>query len=209
MGEIYQIKNDFNNKVYIGKTVKNMTTRKAQHLAQLHDGTAIHNSILKHGIEHFTWEVIEKDVPKEELAEREKYWINYFDSYYNGYNMTKGGEGGNGTHAKNLENWRKQNPEMVQKNIKNLQKWQESHPQEVKQANLKGAKTRLKKYGNEITKKANQATKKKVRCIETGKIYNSAKEAAQDIGGANGSHIGQVCNKKRKTAYNLHWEWAN
>ena len=53
MGEIYQIKNDFNNKVYIGKTVKNMTTRKAQHLAQLHDGTAIHNSILKHGVEHF------------------------------------------------------------------------------------------------------------------------------------------------------------
>ena len=43
MGEIYQIKNDFNNKVYIGKTVKNTTIRKAQHLAQLHDGTAIQN----------------------------------------------------------------------------------------------------------------------------------------------------------------------
>ena len=93
--------------------------------------------------------------------------------------------------------------------IKNLQKWRESHPQEVKQANLKGAKTRLEKYGNEITKKANQATKKKVKCIETGKIYNSVKEAAQDVGGANGSHIGQVCNKKRKTAYGFHWEWTN
>ena len=169
----------------------------------------LHGIVRKHGIEHFIWVVIEKDIPKEKLAEREKYWIDYFDSYYNGYNMTKGGEGGNGTYAKNLENWRKQNPEKFQENIKNLQKWRESHPQEVKQANLKGAKTRLEKYGNEITKKANQATKKKVKCIETGKIYNSVKEAAQDVGGANGSHIGQVCNKKRKTAYGFHWEWTN
>ena len=29
----------------------------------------------------------------ENLNEREKYWINYYNSYHNGYNATFGGEG--------------------------------------------------------------------------------------------------------------------
>ena len=29
-----------------------------------------------------------------QLDEREKYWIEFYDSYYNGYNMTKGGQYG-------------------------------------------------------------------------------------------------------------------
>ena len=31
--------------------------------------------------------------PIEQLAEREKYWIDYYDTYNNGYNATRGGEG--------------------------------------------------------------------------------------------------------------------
>ena len=30
-------------------------------------------------------------MPNEELDDREKYWIQYFDSYQNGYNSTLGG----------------------------------------------------------------------------------------------------------------------
>ena len=47
---------------------------------------------------------------------------------------------------------------------------------------------------------------KKVRCIETGKIYNMIIEAAKDTK-TNCNCISQVCNGKRKIANNLHWEF--
>ena len=210
MGEIYKIINDFNDKVYIGKTMKTTEARKREHLCQLNDGTAIHQSMLKHGIEHFTWVPLEINIfDKELLAQRECYWIEYYNSYYNGYNMTLGGEGGNGTHARNLVRWREENPDKVIENTEKLLQWREDHSEEVKRANQKAAEIRKAKYGNSITQQANEATKKKVKCIETNKIYDSVTAAAQDIGGANGSHIGEVCNGKRKTAYKYHWEWTN
>lgn len=44
----------------------------------------------KYGIEHFTIELIEEtDNPEE----REQFWIQYYDSYHNGYNATLGGDG--------------------------------------------------------------------------------------------------------------------
>lgn len=44
----------------------------------------------KYGIEHFKFETIEKTTNPEE---REKYWINFYNSYYQGYNATLGGDG--------------------------------------------------------------------------------------------------------------------
>lgn len=44
----------------------------------------------KYGIENFSIEMIEEtDIPEE----REKYWIEYFGSFKNGYNATIGGDG--------------------------------------------------------------------------------------------------------------------
>ena len=208
MGEIYKISNDINDKIYIGKTTRTTQIRKKEHLLNLNDKCAIHKAIIKYGIQHFKWEVIEKDIfDNNLLSEREKYWIKEYDSYYNGYNMTKGGDGGNGLHAENLKKWRQNNPEKAKKNIDTLLEWVDNNPEKVKQANLKAAKTRQLKYGKDITKKANQASKKKVKCVETNVVYDSANDAGKAMGGANGSHIGQVCNGQRKTAYKYHWIW--
>ena len=44
----------------------------------------------KYGVEHFHIELIEEtDNPEE----REVYWIEYYSSFKNGYNATKGGDG--------------------------------------------------------------------------------------------------------------------
>lgn len=44
----------------------------------------------KYGPEHFHIELIEEtDNPEE----RERYWIQYYGSYHNGYNATLGGDG--------------------------------------------------------------------------------------------------------------------
>lgn len=94
MGCIYKIQNKVNNKVYIGQTVKSAEQRFNQHkhnfdkpyFSQL----AIYKAFKKYGIDNFTFEEIEK-VPDQLLDEREKYWIQYYDSYINGYNLTLGG----------------------------------------------------------------------------------------------------------------------
>ena len=162
----------------------------------------------KYGIEHFHYEILEDNIlDKKELSEREKYWIKKLNTIRpNGYNIASGGEGGNGTHANNLKNWRERNPDKVQENIKKLLKWQKTHPEEMQQVKEKIQQWR--KQHPENTKAANEASKKRVKCIETGIIYESASEASQAIGGKTSAHIGQVCNGKRKTAYKCHWEWV-
>lgn len=47
---------------------------------------------------------------------------------------------------------------------------------------------------------------KKVQCIETQIIYNSASEAMRQTG-INGGNIGRCCQGKRKTAGGLHWQY--
>lgn len=53
----------------------------------------------KYGISNFTFEIIE-ECDKQSLNEREIYWIEYYDSFHNGYNMTIGGTACNGTNDK-------------------------------------------------------------------------------------------------------------
>ncbi len=47
-----------------------------------------------------------------------------------------------------------------------------------------------------------------VRCIETGIIYQSCRQAALSIGrdAKAGYHISQVCRSERPKAYGYHWE---
>lgn len=46
----------------------------------------------KYGIENFHIEQIE-EVANDQLNEREKYWISYYNTYFDGYNSTLGGDG--------------------------------------------------------------------------------------------------------------------
>ena len=97
LGYIYKIKNDINNKVYIGKTTKaTIKERFEEHLndykKRQEEHRPLYTAMKKYGTEHFYIEEIEKvDICK--LEEREKYWINYYNSYKNGYNATLGGDG--------------------------------------------------------------------------------------------------------------------
>lgn len=94
MGVIYKIYNDFNDKVYIGKTTRDAQTRFLEHYKQK-DGSQSHinSSMAKHGLEHYNYEIIE-ECPNENLSEQERYWIAFYNSLEpNGYNMTPGGDG--------------------------------------------------------------------------------------------------------------------
>ena len=94
MGYIYKIENQINHKVYIGQTIKSLNKRFNQHknnytkpyFSQIH----LYRAFKKYGIANFSFEKIER-VNDENLDEREKYWIAYYNSYENGYNSTLGG----------------------------------------------------------------------------------------------------------------------
>lgn len=97
-GFIYKITNKVNGKIYIGQTIQDVKERFYQHCATKCDEAvlkmSIHKAILKYGKQNFTIEILE-ELDSNLLNEREKYWIQYFDSYNKGYNETIGGQDGN------------------------------------------------------------------------------------------------------------------
>lgn len=86
-----------NQKSYIGITSQKPQVRWGKNgSAYLSKASNKHwkNAIRKYGWEGFSHEIIEENLTKEEACEKEKYYINKYDSYNNGYNDTLGGEGG-------------------------------------------------------------------------------------------------------------------
>lgn len=95
---IYKITNTINNMCYIGQS-KNIHKRWNNHKSVYNNENAheydyyLYRAMRKYGIENFTFDVIEEcDINS--LNDREIYWINYYDSYNNGYNSTNGGDNG-------------------------------------------------------------------------------------------------------------------
>jgi len=93
IGIIYKWTNKINGKSYIGQTI-NEEGRKKDHIRGKFN-SIIHRAIKKYGLENFNYEVLEQ-IEESKLSEREIYWIKYFDTYNNGYNLTEGGEGTRG-----------------------------------------------------------------------------------------------------------------
>ncbi len=99
MGYIYKVICTKTNKIYIGKTESTVNSRWKEHcraafLPSHGDyNFPFHRAIRKYGIENFIIETIDSCKDSEELKEKEKYWIQYYDSYNNGYNASLGGDG--------------------------------------------------------------------------------------------------------------------
>lgn len=88
--DIYIIKNDFNNKVYIGQA-KNSKNRFLTHCRLKENGVYFDKIIHKYGKEHFWFEILESQI--DNYNEREQYWIQYYNSQIpNGYNISPGGD---------------------------------------------------------------------------------------------------------------------
>ena len=87
MGYIYMLTDTRNGKKYIG-----------QHNGSIKSywsGGVIPNRIAKiHGKEIFDRVILERDIDKENLSEREKFYIKKYNTFGEGYNLTEGGDGG-------------------------------------------------------------------------------------------------------------------
>lgn len=94
---IYKATSATTGKVYIGQTSQSLQERINQHNSHAYGhqyNYHFHNAIRKYGADDFNYEIIEDNIiSKDILNEREKYWISYYNSYYEGYNSTMGGDG--------------------------------------------------------------------------------------------------------------------
>ena len=91
---VYSITNLINNKKYIGQS-KTISQRIRQHKPNL-DTNTHHNRYLqrawnKYGKGNFTFNVL-CECSEKELNNKEIYFINFYDSIENGYNLKTGGE---------------------------------------------------------------------------------------------------------------------
>lgn len=92
---IYKITNKVNGKCYIGQSI-NIASRWKRHKNTAYNpndesyDNPLYQSFRKYGIENFSFEILE-ECSKELLNSKERYWIQYYNSYNNGYNQTDGG----------------------------------------------------------------------------------------------------------------------
>lgn len=96
MYRVYLITNLVNNKKYVGITHNTIEHRFDQHIqkSRCKRGTWIlHRALRKYGKENFKIELLEDNISKQQITERENYYICFYDTYNNGYNMTLGGAG--------------------------------------------------------------------------------------------------------------------
>ncbi len=181
---VYSVRNKINNKSYIGFSTS-FKERKASHLLSAKKGIETHfyNAIRKYGEENFEWIILFDNLEStEECKSIEKLMIALFDTYNNGYNGTKGGDGGFTGHnigefKKGQQAWnkgKKMAEEQIQK-LKNADRSKQYKP--VIQYNLDGIF--IKEW--ESVKKAN------------------------DILGI--FHIDAVARNVRKTAGKFNWKY--
>ena len=93
MNTVYVIINEINSKCYVGKTT-DVKNRKEQHFTSTHN-IHLRRAFEKYGKDNFTFAVLEEGISDTEIDVREIFYIEKLNAFYNGYNQTLGGEGGN------------------------------------------------------------------------------------------------------------------
>lgn len=211
MGVIYKITNLINNKVYIGQTISTLSKRWREHRHQAEEGNKnyhLYQAMRKYGVENFRIEAIEQ-CPNEELNNREKFWIKYYDSFgQNGYNLTLGGDGADTIkHQEIFSMWDdgKSIGEIVKKvgysrdAIARILSGYQNYS--IEESNRRAHINSGKAMGRAVLQ-LNKTTEEVVAEYES-------LAAAERSTGINHGNISNVCNKKPgyKSAGGYKWKW--
>ncbi len=91
--KIYKATNKINGKSYVGQTVKDLRRRILDHVSNANNGSLLyfHCALKKYEPKNFVWEILCYCKNLEDANKFERYYINKFDTFKNGYNLTTGG----------------------------------------------------------------------------------------------------------------------
>ena len=164
----------------------------------------------KYGIEHFQIEEIEECLT-EIASEREQYWINYYESYINGYNATLGGDGKQRFNHEEIATLLRNNP--FPKQVAEIIGCSVDTVSIV--AKEYHIKVQSKGHLNVNQKKAVSQYDKNGNLIQ---IFESIADAARwlyeqgkvpSLNGGVRTNISRVCQNKRKSAYKYVWKYED
>lgn len=188
---VYQHTNNTNGKMYIGITCQNTPKYRWHNGKGYENNKYFTNAIQKYGWDGFTHSVLASGLTQEEAERMEEELINKYDTTNRekGYNILPGG---------------------------NVNKGGWHHSEEAKrrigEANRNGAGFSGHKHTQESKVKMSEALKgntsarKKVKCVETGEVFDSLLLAAQSRG-LKGSNSICAAIKNGGRAGGYHWEY--
>lgn len=203
---IYKITNLINGKIYIGQTILSIQKRYSKHCNC--DKQIIGKAIQKYGKENFKIEQIDSATSREELDEKECYWIRFYNSQIpNGYNLESGGV----TNKEVNEVTRKK---LRETHLGEKAFWYGKHLSDETKSKLSKSHIGKSKYwlgkkrDDETIKKMSKNRKGKtigdthvqsikIICVETNIIYNSIGEASRMTGILRTSIINNLKNRSK------------
>ena len=223
MGYIYKIENIISNKIYIGQTTRTIEERWKEH-CKATDNYKIHQAMRKYGINNFSISLLE-EISNDQLNEREIYWIDFYNSYNNGYNGTKGG-----SDMSNIELQKKPveqrdliTGELIQtfSSLGEAGRFLGDFEDNIrKNIGLCCQKKMHQAYGyrwNFVGDNPDTNTRGQIRRIpiimcdkithQPIKEFDSAKTASKYLNKTNGSHITACCKGKLPSAYGYYWKY--
>jgi len=205
---VYKITNKINGKMYIGGST-NVESRRIDHFKPYRINKLKHlplyEAMIKFGRENFEFEILE-EVTKEELGNKEEYYINKYNAVDDGYNVISTAHvmhdeefskaNADRLRERNLKNW--QDPEYREHITNSSREYQKTVPYEKRLNAIKG----LNKYTNSIKKKVYQYDKQGNFIAE----FNGTREAERQTG-VNAQSISKVALGQRKTAGGFVWKY--
>lgn len=189
---VYQHVNKQNGKRYIGITSQKTPQRRWKNGFGYGGQPHFYNAIVKYGWDGFTHEVIAEGLNQEQAEALEKELISKYDTTNKekGYNYLPGGD---------VTKGRWHHTEEAKKKISEASRT----------GGFKGHKhTQESKEKMRQAQRGNTSARKKVKCLETGEIFDSLLLAAQSRGLRGANSITQAI-KKGGTAGKVHWEYYN
>jgi len=204
-GHIYKFTNKINGKCYIGKTAcLKRRLREHKHETCKKD-TAFGKALRKYGYYNFELEILitirrinDKKKLNKILDNLERYYIDKYNSYNLGYNLTKGGDGSLEFHhseetKRKMSETRKNMPEEYKERLRN----------QVKEL---GKPYRFKK-GDVVNRRHTEVEQYTLdgKYLQT---FNSVKDAALSLGIRRAdTNIINTCKGKYKKSYGYIWKY--